>query len=208
MMALQPLAGEANKFVFALLPCPHPDGVRPFHLAKSMLTYQFVSDASAIAHRPVGQSRWVVALPFLIAIVLQLLSAISTGLLDRKVPALVRSRLGALSDSQIATLPVNLQPASLAHLVDWGIDVSQALGAVCAPVIALIVLLPNGLGYWTALIYGATALTSFGLFAYVFNQPNPSRYLARMHPLPCTLVTVVGLASNVVFLALALISVQ
>ncbi len=172
-----------------------------------MLTYQFTSGASTIAHEPVGQSRWVVALPFLIAIVLQLLGAISVVLLDRKVPALVRGRLGALSNEQIHALPLNLQPESLAHLVDWGIDVSQALGAVCAPVIALIVLLPNGLGHWTAVIYSATAITSFGLFTYVFNQPNPSRYLAHTRPMPCTLVTVVGLASNVVFLVLALISV-
>jgi hypothetical protein len=172
-----------------------------------MLTYLFTSGASKIANRPVGQSRWVVALPFLIAIVLQLLGAISIRLLDRKVPALVRGRLGALSDEQIGALPLNLQPESLAHLVDWGIDVSQALGAVCAPVIALVILLPNGLGHWTALIYGATAVTSFGLFAYVFNQPNPSRYVDRTRPLPCTLVTIVGLASNAVFLALALVSV-
>jgi hypothetical protein len=172
-----------------------------------MLTYQFTSGASTIARGSVGQSRWVVALPFLIAIVLQLLGAISAGLLDRKVPALVRSRLGALSDEQIGALPLNLQPESLAHLVDWGIDVSQALGAVCAPVIGLIVLWPNGLGHWTALIYGVTAVTSFGLFAYVFNQPNPSRYLALTRPAPCTLVTLVGLVLNIVFLVLALISV-
>jgi hypothetical protein len=172
-----------------------------------MLSCQLASGASAVVHRPVGQSRWVVALPFIIGIVLQLLAAISTGLLDQRVPALVRARLGALNDDQIRTLPLNLQPASLAQLVDWGIDVAQALGAVCTPVIALIVLWPNGLGHWTALVYGATAVTSFGLFAYVFNQPNPSRYLARTRPLPFSLVTIVGLASNIVFLTLALISV-
>jgi hypothetical protein len=172
-----------------------------------MLIYQFTSSASLIAHRPVGQSRSVVALPFLIAIVMQLLAAISTGLLDRKVPALVRGRLGALSDEQIGTLPLNLRPESLAQLVDWGIDVSQALAAVCAPVIALIVLLPNGLGHLTALIYGLTAVISFGFFIYVFNQQNPSRYAARVHPLPCTLVTIVALTLNVVFLTLALVSV-
>jgi len=172
-----------------------------------MLTYHFTLGARALAHRPVGQSRWVVALPFLIALMLQLLGAISIALLDRKVPALVRARLGALTDEQIHTLPLNLQPESLAQLVDWGIDVSQALGSVCSPIIALIILLPNGLGRWTAIVYGATAVASFALFAYVFNQTNPSRYLDRTSPLPYTLVTIIGLALNVVFLVLALISV-
>ena len=172
-----------------------------------MLTYHFTWVARAPAQPPVGQSRWVVALPFIIAIALQILGAISAGLLDKKIPAQVRGRLGALTDEQIKALPVNLQPATLAQLVDWGIDVSQALGALCSPVIALVVLLPNGLEHWTAIVYGATAVMSFALFAYVFNQPNPSRYLSRVRPLPCTPVTLVGLASNAVFLALALISV-
>jgi hypothetical protein len=173
-----------------------------------MPTYHFMLAVSAPASQPVGQSRSVVALPFIISIVLQVLGATSVALLDRKVPALVRDRLGALTDQQIGTLPLNLQPIALAQLVDWGIDVSQALGAICSPVIALIVLLPNGLGRWTASVYGATAIVSFLLFAYVFGQSNPSRYAARARFLPCTLVTLIGLISNIVFLMLALISVR
>jgi len=172
-----------------------------------MLTYRFTSSVSTSAHRPIGQSLLVVALPFLIAIALQLLGAISIQLLDTKVPDLVRRRLDALPKGQVDALSLNLQPEPLAHLVDWGIDVSQALGAVCSPVIALIILLPNGLGGWTALVFGIAAVASFLLFAYVFNQPNPSRYVARTRPLPATLVTIVGLGLNAVFLALALVSV-
>jgi len=165
-MAPNPLRVDVKKFVSVLLLC-QPESAGLFHLMRCMLTYQFLSVASTRAHQPVGQSPWVVALPFLIAIMLQLFGAISIGLLDRRVAAMERVRLGALTDAQIRELPVNLQPESLAQLVDWGIDVSQALGAVCAPAIALIVLLPNGLGHWTAVIYGVTAVTSFGLFAYV-----------------------------------------
>jgi hypothetical protein len=172
-----------------------------------MLTYHFMSIARASQGRSLGQSRWVVALPFLIAIFVQLLGVIAIRLLDKKVPDLVRGRLGQLTEKQIEALPLNLQPDSLAQLVDWGIDVSQALGAVCAPVIALIVLLPNGLGKWTAVVYGVTALASLGLFAFVFNQRNASRYVAFTRPIPLTLVTIIGLVLYGAFLGLALLSV-
>ncbi|MFH8566873.1 hypothetical protein [Streptomyces sp. NPDC017993] len=131
----------------------------------------------------VGAEPWEVALPFGIAIILMGMGAIAMALMTRHMEHVLRERIAGVNEEAKKAgesefhIPSFLRPGSIASIVEWCSDASQALGLVLAPTIGLSALIVQGS---SVLLFGLillVVLIGFGLFALIHNWKNPTDYM-------------------------------
>lgn len=141
---------------------------------------------------------WVIALPFIAAFAMQIVSLLSTWLVTTKARGDAARRLTGSPDGPIT-------PGYIAQSISWGVDGSVSALAFSAPFIALATdVWADQLVGWVIAVYLCIGVGSLGLFVYVATRPNVNRYMTAIRPLPGTLVTWVGLLANGLGLGLAL----